>query len=90
MRFNAKVDLNQTEIVQALRQAGATVQSLAAVGKGVPDLLVCFRNKLYLMELKILKKNLNPLQEKWHKLWGGKVHVVRSIDEALKVIGIVV
>ena len=50
MRFNAKVDLNQTEIVQALRQAGATVQSLAAVGKGVPDLLVCFRNKLYLME----------------------------------------
>jgi hypothetical protein len=48
----AKVDTNQEVIVQALRAAGATVQSLAAVGHGVPDLLVGFRNQTVLLEVK--------------------------------------
>jgi hypothetical protein len=50
MRRAAKVDANQTEIVQALRQIGAVVQSLAAVGNGCPDLLVGYRNRLFLLE----------------------------------------
>lgn len=36
----AKTDANQTAIVEALRARGHRVQSLAGVGKGVPDLLV--------------------------------------------------
>ena len=38
----AKVDQNQSEIVSALRDFGATVTSLHRVGEGVPDLLVSF------------------------------------------------
>jgi hypothetical protein len=40
MRRAAKIDANQPQIVEALRKAGATVHSLAAVGNGIPDLLV--------------------------------------------------
>jgi hypothetical protein len=36
----------------ALRSAGATVQSLAGVGKGVPDLLVGFKGQTLLFEVK--------------------------------------
>lgn len=44
MRRAARTDANQTAIVEALRKCGASVQSLAAVGKGVPDLLVGLRS----------------------------------------------
>ena len=50
----AKVDRNQTEIVQALRDYGAFVVSLATVGKGVPDLLVGFKRHTILMEIKFV------------------------------------
>ena len=43
MRRAARIDRNQPEIVKALRQVGAHVTSLAAVGDGVPDLLVGFQ-----------------------------------------------
>ena len=52
MRRAAKVDANQEQIVQALRACGATVQSLAGVGKGVPDLLVGIRARPCLWRLK--------------------------------------
>jgi Holliday junction resolvase len=48
----AKIDANQEAVVTALRSAGATVQSLAGVGKGVPDLLVGFKGQTLLMEVK--------------------------------------
>jgi hypothetical protein len=64
MRRAAKVDANQTEIVQALRQIGAVVQSLAAVGNGCPDLLVGYRNRLFLLELK--DGNKPPSAQKLH------------------------
>ena len=41
MSYDApRVDRNHSEIVDALRQAGASVQSLVKVGDGCPDLLV--------------------------------------------------
>lgn len=40
MRRAPKIDRNQPEIVEALRKAGAFVQSLAGVADGCPDLLV--------------------------------------------------
>ena len=52
MRRAAKIDANQTEIVKALRQVGASVQSLASTGKGCPDLLVGFRGVNWLLEVK--------------------------------------
>ena len=47
-----KVDSNQTRVVKALRELGATVQHLHAVGKGCPDLLVGYKGSNYLLEVK--------------------------------------
>ena len=88
----AKIDANQVEIVKALRQAGATVQSLASVGKGVPDLLIGFANKTALMEVKDGSKvksaqKLTPDQIEWHTNWrGGTLATVDGIDAALRVL----
>lgn len=92
MRRAAKVDANQTEIVKALRQVGASVQSLAATGKGVPDLLVGFRGKNLLLEVKDGGKaksarKLTPDQIEWHQGWRGHVAVVESAEQAIKVLG---
>lgn len=93
MRRAAKVDRNQAEIVDALRKAGATVQSLAAVGGGVPDLLCGFRRQTFLLEVKDGKqppsaRELTPDQVAWHLAWGGGgCVVVNSVDEALAAIG---
>ena len=45
----AKIDANHEAVVLALRSAGATVQSLAGVGKGVPDLLVGYQGQTLLL-----------------------------------------
>jgi Holliday junction resolvase len=93
MRTAAKVDRNQSEVVDALRKVGASVQSLASIGKGCPDLLVGYHGILYLMEVKDGTKIpsqqvLNKDQIKWHEAWNGSpVYVVRSIEQALKILG---
>jgi len=91
MRKAAKTDRNQIEIVDALRQIGASVQSLAATGKGCPDLLVGYRGINYLMEIKDGEKvpsarELTIDQKHWHSIWRGSVHTVKSVDEALKIL----
>jgi len=85
-RLVHRVDSNQRTIVAALRAVGATVESLG--GKGVPDLLVGFLGRNYLLEVKARKKRLNVHQEKWHVGWGGQVAIVRTIADALEAIGI--
>lgn len=89
MRRRANVDLNQSEIVEALRAVGATVQHLHFVGKGCPDLLVGYRLKNHLLEVKSgPKDNLTPDEAEWHASWRGRpVTVVRSAEEALRTIG---
>lgn len=83
-----RVDANQTAIVEALRGVGASVLSLAALGNGVPDLLVAFRGQCYLLECKSKDGKLTPDQWAWIFMWKGDVAVVRSADEALKAIGV--
>jgi hypothetical protein len=95
MRRAAKIDANQQAVVDALRQVGATVHSLAAVGGGCPDLLVGFRGRTFLMEVKDGNKppserRLTPFQVLWHEQWtGGSLTVVNSPEDALKVIGVI-
>lgn len=84
---NAKTDHNQNEIVQALRQIGATVVLLHKVGSGVPDLLVGFRGVTYLLEVKQLKGKPNPLQERWYREWNGRAPViVKTVDDAINAV----
>lgn len=81
-------DRNQPEIVKALKQVGASVVSTAAIGGGFPDLVVGFRGRNYLIEVKTVGGKLNPDQEKFHKEWYATVNVARTVDDALRVIGL--
>jgi hypothetical protein len=95
MRRAAKVDANQDQVVSALRAAGASVQSLAAIGKGCPDLLVGYRGYTMLMEVKDGAKppsarRLTDDQVTWHGAWGGSaVAVVDGPEAALRMLRVI-
>ena len=86
-RWAAKVDGNQREIVRALRGVGASVALTHRIGGGYPDLTVGFRGRNYLMEVKTQDGSLNDLEQDFFRCWRGHAMVVRSVDEALRVIG---
>ena len=85
MRLRGRIDANQREIVAVLRAYGATVESLANIGGGCPDLLVGWRDKTYLIEVKDGKKplsaqQLTPDEEGWIERWtGGPVTILSSV-----------
>ena len=82
-------DANQKTIVADLRKAGATVHSLHEVGYGCPDLLVGFRGRNFIIEVKmdLVTAKLTPLQVEFHESWRGQVDVARTSEEALRIIG---
>ena len=89
----AQTDANQSEIVKALRQCGVSVQSLHRVGEGVPDLLCGYHGLNKLIEVKDgdrppSERKLNDKQKIWHDEWKGQRAVANSVDEALKIMGV--
>lgn len=97
MKFARQRDVNENEIVAALRAAGATVAKLD--GTGVPDLIVSYHGVLTLVEVKNPNakgggkyntggSELTSAQVKWWAKWTGKpVAVVHTVAEALAAIG---
>jgi hypothetical protein len=84
MRRAARVDENQKEIVQALRDAGAYVWII-----GLPvDLLVGYKNWTFLMEIKTgSKARFTGLQADFFQNWkGGTLCRVDSPRAALEMI----
>ena len=92
MRRRGRVDANQKAIVAALRQVGASVQSLADIGHGCPDLLVGFRGRTLLMEVKDGSKvksarALTPDEEAWIAGWRGTpAFIVESVEQAVQTV----
>lgn len=96
-RYARRVDANHAEIVVALRAACYSVLSLAAMGRGVPDLLVARDGRAWLVEVK--KRNARGRtsagaarsereQAVWAASWGGcPVVQVSTVDEALRAVG---
>lgn len=90
--MRGRTDANQSLIVRELRKIGATVQSLADLGDGTPDLVVGFRGINTLIEVKDWKQvpskqKLTPAEKKWHTGWQGQVAIAMTPDEALRLIG---
>lgn len=89
--FHGK-DGSQDAIVAALKAAGASVQDLSRIATpGVPDLLVGYAGKNFLIECKPLHGNKKQLslrlsQELWHEGWGGQVAVANTPAMALAII----
>ena len=86
MRYAARVDANQDQIVVALRAAGAYVWII-----GLPvDLLVGYKGHTFLVEIKTnAKKRLTTLQRDFFESWSGSTLArVDSPDAALRMIGV--
>lgn len=93
----ARVDGNQGEIVRALRDAGAFVQSLATIGDGCPDLLVIHDGLVFVFELKDPAQperglELSDDEKDWHYaarvLGHYDVPVIETARQALEAIGV--
>jgi hypothetical protein len=90
----ARIDANHEQVVSALRACGASVQSLAGVGHGVPDLLVGFQGHTILMEVKDGNKppsarRLTEDQIDWHSSWrGGPLAIVDGAEAAIRMLKI--
>lgn len=89
MRRAANIDKNQTAIVDALRRVGVSVE---VIGKPL-DLLVCCRGETSLVECKAPRPTseggshgLTKDQVEFIARWPGKVHIVRSEDEAVRAV----
>jgi hypothetical protein len=94
MRWAARKDENQADIVRALQQMGVLVEVLNM--PNITDLL-CIRNGyVCMMEVKNPaaakgKRKLRPGQEKFRIRWvaaGGNHARVETIDEALNAMGL--
>jgi hypothetical protein len=91
MRRANKIDANQNNIVAALRKAGATVRIISQ-GDGIPDLLVGYRGRTALLEVKDGDKppsarKLTPAEQKFFNEWaGGICMIVESVEDALEVL----
>jgi Holliday junction resolvase len=81
-----RVDVNQKEIVAALRQLGFSVTDLSAVGKGCPDLLAGKHGITYLFEIKRDNKaKFTEHQIQWQKEWKGGIFArIEAIDDVIK------
>ena len=87
MRYAARIDANQTQIVSALRAAGASVWII-----GLPvDLLVGYKGHTFLVEVKTnAKKRLTGLQADFFENWGGGTLCrIDSPEAALRMIGVI-
>ena len=81
-----RADRNQQEIVDALRDIGASVLVLSQVGGGAPDLLIGMRGRNVLMEVKTKTGKLRSGQVEFMNTWQGEAHVVRSVEEAIELL----
>ena len=94
-RYSVKkynTDGNQGEIVTGLRQIGARVANTAMVGDGFPDIVVGFRGRIHLMEIKdpVQKpsaRKLTGAEAIFHKDWEGlPVHIIETLESAIEII----
>jgi hypothetical protein len=87
MRRAARRDDNEKEIVAAMREAGAYVKVIN--DEGLFDLLVSYRGKTMLIEVKDGSKppsarRLTDAEQKFHDEWpGSDLYIVNSVEEAL-------
>ncbi len=87
-----KVDANQKKIMQLCRRIpGLSVATIHTVGNGLPDLILGFCGKNYLVELKDgakmkSQKKLTKDEVEFHEEWNGQICVCESIDDILKLI----
>ena len=89
MKYAARTDDNQVEIVRVFRTMGCSVTDLSRVGKGCPDLLVGHWGVTIPVELKTAKGEMTGDQKKWADAWRGSFVVVRSGEDAIDLVRLI-
>ena len=95
MTYKKKVDDNQKEIVQTLRDLGANVAITSSAGDGFPDLVVQHRRpqngriETLLVEVKDgtkspSRRKLTPEQERFHAVFN--CHIVESVKDCYELL----
>lgn len=87
-RRRARTDDNHAAMVRELRQLGYSVQSLASVGGGCPDLVVGHNGRNLLVEVKDGSKppsarRLTDAERTFHEQWRGEVIVAHTSEEVM-------
>jgi hypothetical protein len=78
-------DVNQSEIVEALRKAGYELEDLADNGKGIPDLLVESKSHIWvLLEIKAPGGKLTPAEHAFFERHQAPHYIARSPEEAIE------
>lgn len=85
-----RTDGNHTEVAKALLAIGCSVQSIAAVGLGCPDLLAAKWDVTVLFEVKdgskpASERALTKHEKKFHEGWKGLCFVVESGEQAVRI-----
>jgi len=87
MRTAARSDANQKAIMDAARAVGAVVTDIHRHGRGVPDLLISFRGRWYLVEVKDADGNLTKKEREFINLHDAPVYIVRTPEQMIDVLG---
>jgi hypothetical protein len=94
MRKRAKKDTNHNTIAQALIDVGYSVADTSQLGGNFPDLVVGGTDRKtgqianWLIEIKTEKGKVKPGQNEFAAQWRGVYAVVRTVDEAYKLVGV--
>ena len=82
-------DANQGEIVKGLAGIpGLAIIDLTEVGSDCPDLIVGYGGFNYFVEIKTETGKLKFGQKRHFKDWPGQTAVARSLDDVLRIIGL--
>jgi len=85
-----RTDLNQAQIAETLKKAGVSVFDLSGVGRGICDLIIGWRGKNYLVEVKNPQRKwrYTPAQEKFIQSWRGQRFTAETAEDILEHLGI--
>jgi Holliday junction resolvase len=91
MRKHARIDANQKKIVSHLRDIGCTVLVTSQLGKGAPDIIVGYKGKNYLIEIKdgekrLSQQKLTPDEIKFQSEWKGAYFVINNLNDLKDII----
>jgi hypothetical protein len=87
LRTVSRVDTNQPAVVKALRAIGCSILYTHQL-KNCFDILVGYRGRTFLMEIKATEKDqLTAGEAEFQRTWrGSPYHIVYSVDQALAIV----
>ena len=93
-RRAAKKDKNHNPISQAMRDVGYLTHDTSAMGDGFGDEVWAGidrqtgQRRLWLIEYKTKDGKLTKDEQEFHEKWAGFIHVVRTVDDGYRLVGI--